>query len=182
MRGGIIMALDMGVTLGVAIGGPGAIPRSYSVRLKKPSQDGAMAMANLVAFLHAEFTKTRPALLVKEAPPALQGFANMGNAERTVRLTYGLHGVAEAMATRFGVPWHEVHDATARKHFLGRGRLGSRSETKAAVIARCHLLGFFAKTVTNEDRADACCVWDWACATLARTAPRDLHLFGERAA
>lgn len=182
MRGGVIMALDMGVNLGVARGAPGTIPESCSVRLKQPSQGGAVAMANLVAFLQTTFTSGRPSILVKEAPLALQGFANMGNAEKTVRLTYGLHGVAEAMAIRFGIPWHEVHDATARKHFLGRGRLGSRSETKAAVIARCHLLGYFGTTITNEDRADACCVWDWACATLARTAPRDLHLFGERAA
>ena len=168
MRAGSIMALDIGVNLGVAHGAPGAIPESYAVKLKKADQSPAVALANLVAFLQVSFTAQRPSLLVKEAPPPLQAFANMGNAETTVRLTLGLHAVAEAIAVRYGVSWQEVHDSTARKHFIGRGRMGTRKATKAAVVARCHALGYFGEGVKDDNRADACCVFDWASAELCR--------------
>lgn len=182
MLGGIIMALDMGVNLGVAIGRPGTTPESYSVRLKKPSEEAATAFANLIAFLQVSFAAARPVMLVKEAPLALSAFSVRQNSQATVRMTYSLHGVVEGIASRYGVPWREVHDATARKHFIGKARLGSRKETKRAVVERCRTLGYFGADVNDDNRADACCVFDWASATLFRATPGPLRLFGEIAA
>lgn len=178
----MIMALDIGTRMGVAIGRPGIVPASFAVRLKQRGEPAAVALANAVAFLAKAIGEHRPSIIVKEAPPALEGFAKMGNAAQTVRQTYGLHAIAEAMAVRFAVPWHDVHNATARKHFLGKGRLGSREETKRAVVARCHLLRYFGRDCLDEDRADACCVFDWAAAHLCGAPSAELHLFGERAA
>lgn len=180
MTGGVIIGLDIGVRLGVAIGVPGSRPESFAVRLKKPRQDAGVALGNAIAFLNATLSRHAPALVVKEAPPALQGFANMGNAAHVVRMTFGIHAIVDGMAERFGIPCHEVHDATARKHFIGKGRMGDRDSTKRAVLTRCRQLGWIAADSTNEDAADALCVWDWACAHLARR-PGAFQLFTEAA-
>jgi hypothetical protein len=41
------------------------------------------------------------------------------------------------------------------------------------------VLGYFERTVDDDDRADACAVWSFASVTLARTPPNELHLYGE---
>src|SRR5690606_10064657 len=102
------------------------------------------------------------------------------NAAHTVRLTFGLHGVVDGVAERFDLDCREVHDATARKHFIGKGRMGDREATKRAVLTRCHQLGWLARDCRDEDRADALCVWDWACAHVARR-PGAIQLFPEAA-
>jgi Holliday junction resolvasome RuvABC endonuclease subunit len=101
----------------------------------------------------------------------------MGNAGATVRMTLGLHGITEAMCARYRVKWTEVAPATVRKHFLGKANAGSRAQTKAAVVARCHLLGFLDRSCKDEDRADAISIFDWAASQHRR--PEALHLFGE---
>jgi len=182
---GIIFALDLGSRRsGFAKGRPGEKPVSGTAVLKKDHERRAVALGNLVAFLDAEWRKDKPSLVVTEAPPALQGFANMGNSEATVRATYGLHAIVEALCARHGILHDEVHDATARKHFLGKGRMGDRQETKNAVIARCHLLGLMPKDCRDDNRADALCVHDWACANYGSrsVSMNTLHLFGETAA
>ena len=182
MPAGAIFALDIGVRLGVAVGAPGYAPVSFSVRLKKPSEPREVACGNLIAFLQVEWTKARPAILFKEAPPALQGFAQMGNSEATVRLTYGLHAIAEAMAARFGIPWSEKAVATIRKHSLGAAGRGERAATKRAVIARGVMLGYLPKDCRDDNRGDAVAAWSWAETHIAHRSPATLVLFGEEAA
>lgn len=181
---GIIYGVDLGVSSGVAEGRAGEKPRSYSVVLKKPDEHRAVAFSNLIAFLDERFRAERPQLLAKEAMLNLRAFKNLGSAEATVRLTAGLHAIVEGMCGRYGIPWRDVHDATFRKHFLGRARMGTREETKAAVVSRCHLLGVMPRDCTDEDRADAIAVHDWACATFGRrsVSMADLFLFGEEQA
>lgn len=182
MGTGAIFALDIGVRLGVCVGVPGGHPVSWSVRLKKPSEPREIACANLIAFLQSEWMKARPAILFKEAPPALQGFAQMGNSEATVRLTYGLHAMAEAMAARFGLSWQEKAVATIRKHYLGNAGRGERAATKRAVIARGVMLGYLPKGCTDDNRGDAVAAWSWAETHIAHRPPSSLILFGEEAA
>lgn len=161
---GLIYCLDLGVACGFAKGRPGDAPVSGVVRLKKPSESIDVAFANLIAFLCQEFDADRPELLVKEKMLSLQAYATIGNAEATVRAHAGYHAIVEGLCVRFGIPWDDIADSTARKHFLGRAHMGSRDETKAAVVARCQLLGLIPKDCKEDNRADACCVHDWACA------------------
>jgi hypothetical protein len=161
---GSIFCLDLGVTSGFARGRPGDVPVSGTVRLKKPSETIDVAYANLDWFLREEFEARRHELVIKEKMLSLQAFATIGNAEKTVRAHAAYHGIVELVCVQYGIAWDDVADSTARKHFLGRAHMGSRDETKAAVVARCQLLGLIPKDCREDNRADACCIHDWACA------------------
>lgn len=180
---GAVFALDLAVNTGWAFGAPGDLPSSGAVRLKKPSEARDVSFANLVAFLAERFSDDRPALVVKEKMMALEAFRSIGNAEATVRMHAGLHAIVEALCVRFGIPWRDVSDSTVRKHFIGKGRLGDRTATKAAVVQRCHVLRLMPRDCTDDNRGDALAVHDWACATLCRrsVSTESLHLFGESA-
>lgn len=180
---GTIMALDIGRLTGWAIGRPGARPESGTVRLAgDKGQTRTVAAGNMIAWLDVTFRKQKPALVMKERAKPLQAFANMGNSQSAVQMTYGLHTVVEGMCARFGVPWHDEDDSRIRKHFLGIGRLGDRKETKLAVIRRCKMLGYVDRVCMDEDRCDALAGWDWACAHIARIPPAELVFFAERPA
>jgi hypothetical protein len=174
---GPIVGLDLGRKTGFAIGLPGETPRSLSINLNKGKGGRSVTFGNLIGFLDGEFRKERPALVVKEAPVSLQAFKTLGMGEAVVRGTYALHGIVEGLCARWKIPCREEHDATVRKHFIGKGRLGKREATKAAVISRCWQLGYLPRGEHDEDRADACAVWDWACAHVAMIAPKELFLF-----
>lgn len=178
---GTIYALDLAIATGFAVGHPNTIPRSGTVVLKKPSEDRAVALANLLSFLSREWKEDRPGLVAVEAPMHLGAWAKIGNSEANVRMQYGLHGIVEAMCVRFGIPRVEEYAQTIRKHFMGTPGRGERKATKAAVVNRCHLLGYFPRSCKDDNRADACAVFDWAAASLAKSPPRVLHLFGEAA-
>lgn len=178
---GSIFCLDLGVASGFAKGRPGDAPVSGTVRLKQKGESIDVAFANLVAFLCQEFERDRPALVIKEQMLALQAFMAMGNAESTVRAHAGYHAIVEALCVRFGIPWDDVADSTARKHFIGRAHMGSRDETKAAVVERCKLLGLMPKDCDDDNRADALCVHDWACANFGSRAGSidNFQLYGQ---
>lgn len=178
---GSIFCLDLAQRCGFAAGPVGDIPRSGAVLLKKPGEHRAIALGNLIAWMNTEWSRERPALVVKEAPLPLQAYRDRGNSEAAVLMAYGLHGVVEAMCSRFGLRLEQAHPATIRKHFIGKGRMGARDATKAAVVQRAQLLGFMPKDCFDEDRADAIAVWDWAAAHFGGRAANVLHLFGEAA-
>lgn len=180
---GPIYALDLATHCGFAVGAPGERPRSGTVVLKQRGGCRGNALGNLIAWLNDEWRSAPPALIVKEAPLPLQAFADRGNSEDAVMMTYGLHGIVEAMAARFALPVRQAHAATIRKHFIGKGRLGSRDETKRAVVARCHLMGLMPRDCRDDNRADALATWDWAAATFGRRAAstEQLYLIGEGA-
>jgi hypothetical protein len=178
---GIIYALDLGVACGFAKGRPGDAPASGTVRLKDKGEAIDIAFANLIAFLAEEFTREKPELLIKEKMLPLQAYASIGNAESTVRAHAGYHAIVEGLCVRFGIPWDDVAESTARKHFIGRAHLGDRDETKAAVVQRCHVLGYMPRECTDDNRADALATWDYAIAEFGRCPPAKLAMFGERA-
>lgn len=184
---GLVYALDLGVRTGWCKGRPGAeAPISGSVTLKDTDQDRAIAFAGLLKFLNEDWSTDRPAIVVKERMFSLQASAERNNSEAMVRMHAGLHAVVEAMCVRFRIPFdreqHEPAASTVRKHFLGRGNMGSRSETKAAVIRRCHLLSLIPDDCIDDNRADAVATWDWAASTFARrsASTERLFLFGEQ--
>ena len=178
---GIIYGLDLGVRSGIAEGCVGDPPRSYSVVLKKPVEPQGVAFSNLIAFLDERFRTALPMLVVKEAMLALEAYRQIGNAAHVVRLHAGLHAVVEGMCGRYGVPWRDVNDGTVRKHFIGKSNMGNRKDTKAAVVARCHLLGLMPRDCMDDNRADSLAVHDWACATFGKLVSKELFMFGETA-
>lgn len=167
---GLIYCLDLGVACGFAKGRPGDVPVSGVVRLKQKGETIDVAYANLIAFLADEFARERPALVIKEKMLALQAFMAMGNAETTVRAHGGYHAIVEGLCVRFGIPWDDVADSTARKHFIGIGRTGDRDETKRAVVARCHTLKLMPADCHDDNRGDALAIHDWACANFGSRA------------
>lgn len=178
---GLIFCLDLGVASGFAKGRPGDAPVSGTVRLKQKGESIDVAFANLVAFLCQEFEQNRPALVIKEQMLALQAFMAMGNAESTVRAHAGYHAIVEGLCVRFNIPWDDVADSTARKHFIGVGRTGDRDETKRAVVARCHALKLMPADCHDDNRGDALAIHDWACANFgSRSASiQNYQLFGQ---
>lgn len=178
---GTIFSLDLGVRSGFAYGEPGGRPSSGTVALKASSDHRCIAFSNLIAFLQERWSISKPALVVKEAPLPLQAFKSLGNAAFTVRVTLGLHGVVEGMCTRFGIPFEDIADATVRRHFIGKANCGNRAATKAAVVQRCHALGYIPRDCMDDNRADALATWDWAAATFGNRVAGELRLFGEAA-
>lgn len=174
-----ILALDLAVRTGFAFGGPGSPVTSGVVVLKKPNEHRCVAFGNLIAWLDERLRNDRPDLVIREAPLALQAFRTLGNAAFTVRVTHGLHGIVEAMCHRYGICEDEAADATVRKHFIGRANCGNRAATKAAVVQRCHVLGYMPREATDDNRADACALFDFASATFGGRRDATLHLFGE---
>lgn len=177
-----IWALDIGVNCGFACGVVGQVPTSGVLRLKKPTEHPSVAGSNLIHHLQMHWGSRKPDLVCKEAPLALQAFANLGNAAATVSVTMGLHAIVEAMATRFGIPFENIHVATIRKHFTGRGKWGTREQAKRATVQRCHLLKLMPLDCHDDNRADAIAAYDYAAQTFGRQRPNDLHLFGETTA
>lgn len=181
--GGLIYAMDLAVRTGFAFGeADGAVPASGSVVLKRPAEHAAVAFGNLIAFLNKEFVAHRPATVVVEAMLPLQAYVTLGNGEAVVNMARGLHAIVTGMCNRFGIAWMDVADSKVRKHFIGRGRMGSRDDTKRAVIRRCHLLKLMPADCHDDNRADALAVWDWAAATLAHSSvsTRNLVLFEQK--
>lgn len=173
-----IAALDIATVCGFCLGEAGAIPQSGSVRLKRPGEPPEVAAFNMRAFLRDRFTLERFDLLAVEhfMNPAAQKSAD------AVILQIMCFGVAVAEGMARGMRIEAPYPSTVRKHFLGRANMGERKETKAAVLNRAKALGYVPRDCRDTDRSDACAVFDFAAATYARTRPRELVLFGERAA
>lgn len=178
---GLIYSLDLGVVSGFAKGRPGDAPASGSVRLKKPKEGIEVAFSNLIAFLQEEFAQELPAFLVKERIMSLEAFKQLGMGQDVVYAHAGYHGIIEGMCGRYGIAWEDVPDSTARKHFIGKGRMGDRDATKAAVVDRCHVLHLMPRDCRDDNRADALCIHDWACATYGGRAASigAFQLFGQ---
>lgn len=179
MDAGFIIALDLAIRTGYALGVSGSEPAAViagAVTLKDPKDDRRVAFGNLLEWLNTRCNQYKPALIVKEAPLNVT-FQARTNSQATTRLTLGLHAIVEGIAQRHGIPCRDINDQTVRKHFIGKAKAGSREETKLAVIRRAEVLGYAPRGLNDADRSDACAIWDWA----AHTAPKELFLFGEAA-
>lgn len=168
---GLILSLDLGVTTGFAKGRPGDAMTSGTVRLKKPSESLDAALFNLRAFVLDQITTLGVDLVVKEAMLPLPAFGPLNSSQKTILAHAKYHGVVEEVCRAHNVEWHDVSEATVRKHLLGRARVpGGRPEMKRAVIARCHVLQLLPRDRHDDNQADACATLDWACATFGSSA------------
>lgn len=171
------MGIDPATVLGWCLGEAGAIPRSGAVRLRKPSQPRDVAAFNALCFLRDTWVLDKPDLVCVEhfMNPAAQKSAD------AIILQIEVYGVIVAMCQAYGIRYEAPERSTVLKHFIGVGRTGDRAETKRAVVQRAVMLGYMPKGAADDDRADACALFDYAAATYARTRPAALVLFGERA-
>lgn len=178
---GPILALDLGVMTGFAVGHPGQAPTSGTVRLKHPGERIYVAYGNLIAFLCDMIESTRPELVMKEKMLNLAAFGPLETAERTIRAHAAYHGIVEGVCHRYNVDCSEVSESTVRKHFVGTAKLGGRDKAKLAVVTRCHLLGLMPKTCADDNRGDALAVWDWTAANFGGNAASitNFQLFGQ---
>lgn len=178
---GPVFALDLALACGFCCGMPGdRRPDAGSVILKRPSEDRSVAFGNFIWFLNDRWSRLRPAVVVKERRITSHGEGRKTN-DNAVAIHCGLHAIVEGLCVRHNIPFdrdrHDVTDSTWRKHYLGRGRWGSRDAAKAKAIRRGRALGFMSADCADDNIADAIGIWDWGCATFARRATRDLVLF-----
>ena len=165
----IIVALDIATQTGIAAGSPGGKPKAWSVDLGKGrSEDARFSKALVVT--HEMIERFRPDLIAVEA--AIGGkFASA--------FLIGVVACVRGVAANRGLPVRSYTSGSVRKHFLGRAlakrdfpALTAAAATKAIkgeVIHRCRLLGW---DVPDDNAADACALFDYACATAGfQTAP-----------
>lgn len=172
-----LLALDPATVMGFAYGEAGAIPRSGSVRLKRPGEAAEVAAFNALAFLRDLFVLDKPDLCFLEhyLNPVAQKSAD------AVILQLMVYGVIVATCQSYQVRYETAHAATIRKHFIGAANAGRRQDTKLAVLNRAKALGYIPRDCRDDNRADALAAWDFAAATYARARPERLVLFGESA-
>ena len=159
-----VLALDIATNTGVAVGNSGENPKSWSVYLGDAPDD--RRFSNVLKLTEGLIEKNRPDLIVVEAA--------IGGPKASAYLI-GLVACVRGQAARMGVRCEAAHLATVRKHFLGKSLsvkhfphlkpAAAKKAIKQQVIDRCNLLGWAPDT---DDEADACALWDYACAAYAR--------------
>lgn len=140
-----VLAFDTATNTGVAIGSAGETPRAFSVNLGKVAWE--RRFSRILRLTRKVITDERPDLVAVEA--------FVGGPKANTDLA-GLVACVKGEADRLGVRVVSYYPATIRKHFLGSGKVPN---VKAAVVARCHMLGW---QVADDNQADACALWDYA--------------------
>ena len=181
-----ILALDLAVNTGWALGLASGSPQVGAQRLKQPREDTEVAPANLARFIRdiCFIEADRPDLIVYEA--AMPLFNGGDGRQREIRRSHEsmvmpgyLVGAVIGIAACYGIDTLAAWPATWRKHFLGRSNFGDRDETKRQTISRCHLLGYLHPSCRDDNQADSAGIWDWAAHHRGRRNSGDLALFDE---
>jgi hypothetical protein len=182
----LVMALDLAVSMGWAIGRAGEKPRAGSERLKRPDDPSQRACKKLGIWLRDQFAFEIPDLVVVEAPVNIGGLIDWkkdsgekpsfrSNPE-TISLLHRLVGGVETLCGPYGVRCVSANVQTVRKHVVGKAR---PEEPKKAVLARCKMLGYLPKDFTDTDASDAVALHIYASDVICRVKPAELVLFGE---
>jgi Holliday junction resolvasome RuvABC endonuclease subunit len=159
----IVAAFDVASVTGVAVGDPrGNRPLCWSVDLGKGrSDDARFSQALLLA--HRVIEEHKPDLVAVEAP--------IGGSTHSMFLI-GMAACIRGVATNRGIKVVTYQANSVRKHFLGKAlttrhfpglsAAKAKGQIKAAVIARCKLLGW---DVPDDNAADAAALFSLACAS-----------------
>lgn len=185
-----IMAFDLdSYRTGFACGNAGEKPRVQTWLLRRKGEPVDDAVKN--------FGRTLRDVLIVESPDliAAEDFMNpqAQKSADAVIASLELHGALIGVAGLWGVRIERAHVDTIRRHFCGRSsafprtrgpktarqKAEARQATKDMVLRRAKLLGYLPADCRDDDKADACAIWDFACATYAGVKPRELVLFGE---
>jgi hypothetical protein len=186
----LIMAFDIASNkTGFACGRAGSKPRVQTWLLRKREESVENAAVNFGRTLRDMFQFERPDLVVVEnfLNPVVQRSADAAIS------SIGLHFALVATAGLWGIRVEKVSVDTVRKHFCGRSsamprtrgektarqKAEARQATKDMVLKRAKLLGYLPHDCFDDNKADACAIFDFACASYAGVKPRELVLFGE---
>lgn len=176
-----IFALDLATSTGFALGEAGRSPMSGAVRLKSSDDEPERAFRKLAQFLRDHFEVQRFDLVIVEAPVNIGAFVQSApESERgfkftsnpsTIYLLSGLAAVAFGVCGCYGIRCVKGNVQQVRKHFLGISR---PENPKQAVIARCKQLRYVPADCRDDNRADACALWDYAASHYGRVATASL--------
>lgn len=176
----LVLALDLATHCGVAFGdsrqGRPAMVERWNLNRTKPLgmsdiHRGPGVLAMRLRLLFRDHGIPDFAAIEQMMSPAAQP-------SDAVVMSQGLlHGAAKACMGVWGIDFRTPHCSTVRKHYCGRASAGNRPETKAMVVRRAQQLGHIAKDESNDDKADACALWDWAVHAHLRTTPGNFQLF-----
>lgn len=163
----LITAMDVATQTGVCSGCPGETPVFETVNFGDSGDSHLEVGARCLKWIAHRLIDDRPDQLWIEEPLSFEASEGRSNRTSLVRVN-GLYMVIGSAARLKGVPVHPVLVSSARKPFLGHGRL-KRTEAKRRARAMCRLLGW---NPANDDEADAGCIWWFACiANAPRLAP-----------
>lgn len=169
----LIMWFDLGSNLGMSIGdsADGQIPRSEQIRIRKRGEtleDSGDRLARLTNSICAS-KASRPHLIGYSAWMPMFNPNDNRAGGRSVRFNPGsidtsrfLAGVVRGIAAIHDIRCEALHDATARSHFTGTARWGSRERSKVATRDQAALLGYVDPLCTEFDRTDSLAFWECA--------------------
>jgi hypothetical protein len=90
-----------------------------------------------------------------------------------------LHGAAHAMAGVYSINAVMPNVGQVRKHFCGQATSGEgRDATKNMVLRRAIQLRYLPTGCTDDDRADACALFDWCVYSHLRKPVANFVLYG----
>lgn len=181
-----VLALDVSVKMtGFAIGEVGSTPESGNLRFApKGVSDDEVNLAGL-RWVTEQLRELRPDMVAIERPflsPSVKDEAGrpISNPATMEKLIGLQHVVRVAILAKTGKSAHMVAPSTARKVFTGRGNYPEK-QAKPAVQRMCLAIGWLTPETLQEDRADALCVWAWACSRIDPSiATRFTPLFTEQ--
>jgi crossover junction endodeoxyribonuclease RuvC len=150
----IILALDLASVTGWALGAPGEIPRSGSIRFARSGHSMAAHFRGCRTWLTDFVTISKPDIVVFEGPLAPSYVAGNTNTD-VVRALMGLIAIVEEALYDTRIQVREATVSNVRAFFLGTNRI-KRDEAKVATKRRCRELGW---PVTDDNSADALALW-----------------------
>lgn len=159
----LVLGLDIATSLGWARGRvDDPAPACGTIRFGNVRTSAPEIFGNAVRWAEAYIGELKPDILVVEAllPPD----AMIGETSRAVRdRLCGLHSIMLGVAHNAGVG--EIVTASVsdvRNHFISQRKL-KRAQAKAAVMAKCEVLGW---SVADDNQGDAAATWSYACALI----------------
>jgi len=174
----LILAVDAATQTGFCLGRPGQSPEFGTVNFGDSGDSHLEVGAQALKWIAHLLTDRRPDQLWIEEPLGFESKQGQTTGMTRVRLN-GLWMVIGSAARLKGVPVHPVTVSSARKPFLGHGRL-KRHEAKKRARAMCRLLGWEPR---NDDEADAGAIWWFACvANAPELAPKISKLMHAKSA
>lgn len=185
----LIMAFDLGIRTGFACGRAGSKPRVQTWILKRPGDPVSVAIKNFGRTLRDVLSVETPDLIIREdfLHPSVHKSGDAAIA------SIKMDGAIELMAGLWGVRDESVNVNAVRKHFCDRSsamprtrgektareKAAARQATKDMVLNRAKTLGYLPRDCFDDNKADACAIFDFACATYAGVRPSELVMFGE---
>ena len=142
----LILAVDLGLQIGLAILEPGARPRVAYFRIPHSARDLGLIAIYFEEKMEGIIGRTKPDVIVRATR-----FINRQSNPLCISPYFGLSMVLDAMAIRRHIKSMEVSEQDARKAFLGNIPRGSKA-IKRAIRAACLQMNY---PVHDEHSCDA---------------------------